>query len=209
LWETGLKKLLHNVKVICLAVDESHCVSEWGHDFRPNYRLVANIRQILGYNIPVVALTASATTVVQADILSNLQLRNPIVVKLSLNRPNLKYFVVQKKGPNDIVTILWRFRREQLSLHRIHSASTSVTDKDSNSSNFKIPFYPTLIYVNSKKDANEISSLLSKSKSIEGLGVATYHAGMSAEDRTTAHALFLADKVHVMVATVAYGMGND
>lgn len=196
-WESGLKRLVNSSKIICLAVDESHCVSDWGHDFRPQYRNVVDIRRVIGYHVPVVALTASATAAVQADILNNLQLRNPMIVKLPLNRPNLKYFVVQKHGPNDVATILWRFRKEQLE-------ALKLTKEDGS----KIPFHATLIYVNSKREANEISELLSKCKSIDGIGVATYHADMSADDRAIAHAMFLADRVQVMVATTAYGMGK-
>ncbi len=197
-WESGLKKLAKNSKLVCLAIDESHCVSDWGHDFRPQYRQLVDIRRVIGYGVPVIALTASATVQVQADIINNLQLRDPIIVKMSLNRVNLKYFVVHKNGPNDVVTLLWRFRREQL-------AECGV-DKSAGKS---IPFHPTLVYVNSKREANEISTLISRCKSIEGLGVAAYHADLPTEEREIAHAMFLMDKVQVMVATIAYGMGAE
>ena len=173
-WESGLKKLAKNSKLICLAIDESHCVSDWGHDFRPQYRQLIDIRRVIGYDVPVVALTASATVQVQSDIINTLRLRDPIIVKMPLNRVNLKYFVVHKNGPNDVVTLLWRFRREQL--------AESGVDKSAGKS---IPFHATLVYVNSKREANEISTLLSRCKSIEGLGVAAYHADLPTEERNS------------------------
>ena len=124
-------------------------MSDWGHDFRPQYRQLVDVRRVIGYGVPVIALTASATALVQADIINTLQLRDPIIVKMSLNRVNLKYFVVHKNGPNDVVTLLWRFRREQL-------AECGV-DKTAGRN---IPFHSTLVYVNSKREANEISTLI-------------------------------------------------
>src|SRR3954452_10459617 len=90
-WVENLKKW----NVSCLAIDEAHCVSEWGHDFRPEYRQLAKLRAALP-DIPVMALTATATTRVRADIISHLKLREPQTFVASFNRPNLTYRVIPK-----------------------------------------------------------------------------------------------------------------
>ena len=97
-WQHGLRELVSCSQIACFAVDESHCVSEWGHDFRPDYRRLGELRSVIGPNVPWVGLTASATVTVQADIVRNLRLTRPLVAKASLNRPNLKYCVINRTG---------------------------------------------------------------------------------------------------------------
>jgi len=113
-----------------MAVDEAHCISEWGHDFRPEYRNLRNIIKRIGDNIPIIGLTATATPKVQEDILKNLGMSDAITFKASFNRPNLYYeirpktknvdsdiirFIKQNEGKTGIVYCLSRKRVEQLS----------------------------------------------------------------------------------------------
>jgi len=163
-WQHGLRELINASYLSCVAVDESHCVSEWGHDFRPEYRRLGELRDLLGPKIPWVALTASATVSVQADIVRNLRLQQPLVAKASLNRANLKYGVIHRSGPNDLVRLIYEYRKEQL-LDHPHIDKTTI------------PFYPTLIYVNSKKETEELSKLLVDCRLLSGIKIAFYHAG--------------------------------
>jgi len=195
-WQHGLRELINSSHLACLAVDESHCVSEWGHDFRPEYRRLGELREIIGPKIPCVALTASATISVQADIVRNLRLQHPLVAKASLNRANLKYCVINRTGPNDLLRLIHEYRKEQLIDH------PPSVDKAS------VPFYPTLIYVNSKKETEELAKLLVDCRLLAGIKVAFYHAGMNACDRSAVHMAFSKDEIQVVIATVAFGMGK-
>jgi ATP-dependent DNA helicase RecQ len=195
-WQSGLVQLMKSAQVVCLAVDESHCVSEWGHDFRPDYRRLGQLREITGPNIPWIALTASATAVVQSDILRSLRLRDPLIAKSSLNRPNLKYCVLNRTGPNDLLRTIREFRKEQL------LAYSADVDQS------LVPFLSTLIYVNSKKESETFAKLLVDCPLLRGIRVAFYHAGMDAGDRSAVHLAFSKDDIQVVVATVAFGMGK-
>lgn len=194
-WQHGLRNIMSVAHVVCLAVDESHCVSEWGHDFRPDYRRLGELRDILGFKIPWVGLTASATVAVQADIVRNLRLIQPLVAKASLNRPNLKYCVINRTGVNDLLRLIYEYRKEQLLSY------PGIVDKAS------IPFYSTLIYVNSKKETEDLAKQLVECKLLSGIKVAYYHAGMQPQDRSAVHMAFSKDEIQVVIATVAFGMG--
>jgi ATP-dependent DNA helicase RecQ len=98
----GFLEDLRRWNVCLLAVDEAHCISEWGHDFRPEYRQLAQLRTLLP-DIPIMALTATATERVRSDILIQLQLRNPVSYAASFNRPNLTYRVLPKAQPYDLI----------------------------------------------------------------------------------------------------------
>lgn len=202
-WQQGLRNLQRVAHIVCLAVDESHCVSEWGHDFRPDYRRLGELRDVLGFKIPLVGLTASATVAVQADIVRNLRLVQPLVAKASLNRPNLKYCVITRTGPNDLLRLIHEYRKEQL-LARGHTGSSSLSAEEKAS----VPFYSTLIYVNSKKETEELAKLLVECRLLSGIKVAFYHAGMQPQDRSAVHLAFSKDEIQVVIATVAFGMGE-
>jgi ATP-dependent DNA helicase RecQ len=121
-WEENLK----NWNVTCLAVDEAHCVSEWGHDFRPEYRQISRLRQTLP-DIPLMALTATATERVRTDIITHLKLRDPAVFVASFNRPNLTYRVTPKNQPlRQIVDFLSK-RRHECGI--IYCASRAATER--------------------------------------------------------------------------------
>ena len=195
-WQHGLRELIRTSHLACIAVDESHCVSEWGHDFRPEYRRLGELRDLVGPKIPFVALTASATVSVQADIVRNLRLQQPLVAKASLNRPNLKYAVVTRSGPNDLLRLIYEYRKEQL------------IDYPGSIDKASVPFYPTLIYVNSKKETEELAKLCVECRLLAGIKIAFYHAGMNATDRSAVHMAFSKDDIQVVIATVAFGMGE-
>jgi ATP-dependent DNA helicase RecQ len=121
-WEENLKKW----NVSCLAIDEAHCVSEWGHDFRPEYRQLAQLRQALP-GVPVMALTATATTRVRADIITHLRLQEPEVFVASFNRPNLTYRVVPKDQP--LKQIIDFVRKRETESGIIYCASRAASER--------------------------------------------------------------------------------
>ena len=195
-WRYGLTSLMKVCKILCIAIDESHCVSEWGHEFRPMYRQLGILRDWCP-DIPLVALTATATSAVTNDIISNLRLRNPFVVKSSFDRPNLRYSVRNRNGPSDLINLLYLERRHLISI-------------GGNTSRYRTIFPCTLVYVSRKNEAEEIAEVLGQSSSLGDTKptVACYHAGMSASQRSKVHQAFLNDEIQIVVATVAFGMGE-
>jgi ATP-dependent DNA helicase RecQ len=121
-WAENLKKW----NVTCLAIDEAHCVSEWGHDFRPEYRQISKLRELLP-GVPVMALTATATTRVRTDIITHLKLRNPDVFVASFNRPNLTYRVVPKDQPAKQIIDFVRKRETESGI--IYCASRATAER--------------------------------------------------------------------------------
>jgi len=122
----GWKENLKNWNVAALAIDEAHCISEWGHDFRPEYRQIASLRELLP-EIPVMALTATATERVRVDIIRHLKLRDPDVFVASFNRPNLTYRVVPKDGP--LKQVIDFIRRRESESGIIYCASRAATER--------------------------------------------------------------------------------
>ncbi|MBQ0029711.1 MAG: DNA helicase RecQ [Paludibacteraceae bacterium] len=171
-------EFLKSVKISFLAVDEAQCISEWGHDFRPEYRRIREVMEMLGQNIGVVALTATATTKVQHDILKNLGMLDADVFQSSFNRPNL-YYEVRPKTDNidkDIV----KFIKSQ-------SGKSGI------------------IYCLSRKKVEELTEMLN----MNHISALAYHAGMDSGERSSNQDNFLMEKVDVIVATIAFGMGID
>lgn len=167
--------------VSLLAIDEAHCISEWGHDFREEYKQLDKLRQFLP-NVPFVGLTATATKKVQLDIVRSLKLNNPYVMIGSFDRPNLYYGV-------KILNRTSLFREElacEISKYVKGGAST-------------------IVYCTTIKDAEEVS----KSLQLAGVEVGLYHGQMSSGDREAIHRSFIKDEVQTVVATVAFGMGID
>src|SRR6185503_17051375 len=122
----GWVENLKNWNVSCLAIDEAHCVSEWGHDFRPEYRQLSKLRAALP-DVPVMALTATATSRVRLDIVSHLKLREPEVFVASFNRPNLTYRVVPKDQPLKQIVDFVRQREHESGI--IYCASRAATER--------------------------------------------------------------------------------
>jgi len=168
---------LKQLKISFYAVDEAHCISEWGHDFRPEYRRIRPIINDIGI-APVIALTATATPKVQHDIQKNLGMLNASVFKSSFNRPNL-YYEVRPKTANVDKDII-KYIRSQAGKSGI-------------------------IYCLSRKKVEELSETLR----MNGISVLPYHAGMETAVRSTNQDSFLMEKVNVIVATIAFGMGID
>ncbi len=170
-------EFLRQVNVSFYAVDEAHCISEWGHDFRPEYRRIRPIINEIGVR-PVIALTATATPKVQHDIQKNLGMSDASVFKSSFNRPNLYYEVRPKTANIDKDIIKYIKSQEGKS---------------------------GIIYCLSRKKVEELAELLQ----VNGIRALPYHAGMDSTTRTQNQDAFLLEKIDVIVATIAFGMGID
>ncbi len=162
------------------AVDEAHCISEWGHDFRPEYRRLREMMDQINPAIPVIALTATATPKVQSDIVKNLGLRNPNIFISSFNRPNLYYEILPKIKKDDAVKSIVRF----ISQNKGKSG---------------------IIYTLNRKTTEELAELLVANN----IKAVAYHAGLDAKLRSQRQDLFLNEDTQVIVATIAFGMGID
>jgi ATP-dependent DNA helicase RecQ len=163
-----------NWNIAQIAIDEAHCISEWGHDFRPEYRELKKLRTHFP-DVPVMALTATATERVQTDIITQLHLRNPRCYVASFNRPNLTYRVVPKSLPYEQLLAFIRGRANESGI----------------------------VYCASRKSADSLAVRLSE----DGTKARPYHAGMESAERTQHQEMFLRDDVHVVTATIAFGMG--
>jgi len=172
----NFKILLHTLPISLFAIDEAHCISEWGHDFRPEYRNLKLLRTDFP-NIPIIALTATATEKVRSDIVKQLNLPHPHIFTSSFNRENLSYEVLPKKDSlGTIVSLLKLYPEES-----------------------------AIIYCFSRKDTEQLADKLNQ----HGFNAGTYHAGLTAEQRRTNQEKFIHDEIHIMVATIAFGMGID
>ncbi|MCQ2133461.1 MAG: DNA helicase RecQ [Bacteroidales bacterium] len=168
--------LLKEIHISFYAVDEAHCISEWGHDFRQEYGNIRPIVEKIGH-APIIALTATATPKVKSDIMKNLGISDAKVFISSFNRPNLYYEIRDKnKSEEDMV----RFIKE-------HKGKSGI------------------IYCLSRKKVEDIANLLV----INGIKALPYHAGLDAKVRNENQDMFLSEKVDVIVATIAFGMGID
>jgi ATP-dependent DNA helicase RecQ len=173
-------EFLSELEISFVAVDEAHCISEWGHDFRPEYRKIKGMIETMGHRIPVMALTATATPKVQSDILKNLDMNEPDIFISSFNRPNL-YYEVRPKG------------KKEATLKQIVKFVKSMSGKSG------------IIYVLSRKSTEEIAEFLT----VNGVRAAAYHAGLDATTRSQRQDQFLMEDIDVIVATIAFGMGID
>ena len=173
-------EFFRNTNVSFVAVDEAHCISEWGHDFRPEYRRIRTMIDGINKEIPIVALTATATPKVQTDIVKSLNMRDEATFITSFNRTNLHYEVRSKGNKENTFRNIIQF---------------VVGTKDASG----------IIYVQSRKSTEEIASALA----VNGVKAMPYHAGLDAKTRSTTQDLFIKDECHVIVATIAFGMGID
>ena len=170
---------LRSTRVGLLAIDEAHCISQWGHDFRPSYRDLGNVRPQLG-SPPIVALTATADPRVRDDIVARLGLQDPAVLVAGFDRPNLRFDVVRVKS-----------RAEKA--ERIAEKLRELRDESA------------IVYCGTRKHVDELSETLRA----EGIACSGYHAGMDAASRKRIQEAFAADRLQVIVATNAFGMGID
>jgi ATP-dependent DNA helicase RecQ len=169
-----------DLKVSFFAVDEAHCISEWGHDFRPEYRRLKEMMEEINNEVPIVALTATATPKVQSDIVKNLSLRAPEILISSFNRANL-YYEVQPKVKKELTV---KSIVKYISGHKGKSG---------------------IIYTLNRKTTEELAEVLIANK----IKAVAYHAGLDQKLRADRQDQFLNEDVQVIVATIAFGMGID
>lgn len=177
-----LNKLNNQVGIVLFAIDEAHCVSQWGHNFRPEYRKLGNLKDQFP-SIPFMALTATATPVVRTDIINSLHLKDARLICSSFDRKNL-YFEVFNKSQS--------IRDDLLSIIPIIDGKPKFSG-------------PTIIYCPTKKMTESVAHTISSMK----ISCTVYHSGISMFERKRAHRQFVDDYVEVIVATVAFGMGID
>lgn len=170
-------EFLRQIPISLFAVDEAHCISEWGHDFRPEYRRIRPLINEIG-RAPIIALTATATPKVQHDIQKNLGMIGATVFKSSFNRPNL-YYEVRPKTVN--------IDRDIIRYIKANHGKSGI------------------IYCLSRKKVEELAETLQ----VNGINARAYHAGMESSQRTDNQDAFLMEKIDVIVATIAFGMGID
>ncbi len=168
-----VRERLKQMNISLIAIDEAHCISQWGHDFRPAYRNIADLRELLP-EATFAAFTATATKAVVKDICEQLKLEDPDIHQKSFERSNLIYEVIKTEDK--------------------YFRLTQILNEDS-----------AIIYVRSRNATQEISQFLNK----HGITAAAYHGGLKKEDKSKKFELWLSNKVSVMVATTAFGMGID
>ncbi len=172
----GFLETLRSVEIALFAIDEAHCVSQWGHDFRPEYVALGKLRALFP-GVPLVALTATADDQTREDVRGRLHIGHEPVFAAGFDRPNIRYSVADKhQGPQQLARFVAGF-----------------------------PGDSGIVYCLSRKRVEEVARRLSTS----GVPAAAYHAGLPPAERTRVQDAFLADEIHVVVATVAFGMGID
>ena len=166
---------IRQMNINLIAIDEAHCISQWGHDFRPAYLECAKLRELLP-EVPMIALTATATDKVAQDIISNLKFANEFVVKDSFERTNIAFKVKQSEDK--------RYQLKNLCL-KSHSS--------------------TIVYVRTRRLTLELANFLNA----QGCSASYFHGGITQKEKKEKLQAWLDNKVKVMVATNAFGMGVD
>ncbi|MEI7497657.1 MAG: DNA helicase RecQ [Candidatus Falkowbacteria bacterium] len=173
---SSFQDFLRALPISLIAVDEAHCISEWGHDFRPEYRNLGALRKLFP-QVPLIALTATATVKVREDIVRHLSLEKAKLFISSFNRENLHLNVIEKKQAfAKLVNLLEKYRHESV-----------------------------IIYCFSRKETEEVAANLK----LQRFSAAAYHAGLESDDRRRTQESFVKDRVNIIVATIAFGMGID
>src|SRR6266852_7416637 len=172
----GFRRLLQQCDLRFIAIDEAHCISQWGHDFRPEYRQLGRLREEFP-GVSLHAFTATATERVRRDIVGELGLRDPVVLVGSFDRPNLIYRVLRRGD----------LHRQVLQILSRHEAEAGI------------------VYCSSRREVDALAEWLRG----EGRRAAPYHAGLADEVRARHQEDFLDERVDIIVATVAFGMGID
>lgn len=178
---SAFRDLYKRRKLARIVIDEAHCVSQWGHDFRPDYKLLGEVRQQFP-GVPVIALTATATENVKIDVIHNLGIKDCETFSQSFNRPNLNYEVRSKTKPNDVL------------------------DSMANTINTSYRGQSGIIYCLSRKDCEKIATKLREQYNIMAHH---YHAGMEPEEKKKVQRQWQAGTYNVIIATIAFGMGID
>ncbi len=180
--QPGFMKAVGQREVDLLAVDEAHCISEWGHDFRPDYLRLPRVLERLG-RPTVMACTATATAEVSDEIAQRLGLRDPLMIRAGFDRPNLSFDIVGFEGKGS------KARKLAMLLHGLRD--------DSNR--------PAIVYCGTRRDTEEVAQSLREA----GLSAAGYHAGMDPDERASTQHRFMTGDAEVITATNAFGMGVD
>lgn len=174
-----IKSLYNRDKLARFVIDEAHCLSQWGHDFRPDYKQLSNLRKLYS-KVPIICLTATATKQVQCDVTAILNLKNVKTFIQSFNRPNIKYKVIKKTGLKVVDEIGALIKR-------------------------KFQKQSGIIYCLGRADCEKLASDLCRM----GVKAKPYHAGMTDKIREKQQREWMQDQYHVIVATIAFGMGID
>ncbi len=180
LTKESTQDLLRELDLSFVAVDEAHCISEWGHDFRKDYRNIKKMLQEIKDDIPVIALTATATPKVRQDIIRNLKMEDPDVYLSSFNRSNLYYEIRPKLDRDATISNIVQYIQENKGKSGI-------------------------VYCLNRKSTEELAETLR----VNGVKAAAYHAGFDANTRSRVQDDFLMERVDVITATIAFGMGID
>ncbi len=173
-------EFLRQLNISFVAVDEAHCISEWGHDFRPKYREIKEALKAIKEEIPIIALTATATPKVRFDIMKTLKMKNADVFLSSFNRDNLYYEIRAKKDRENTIKNIVQFVRQ-------NEGKSGI------------------VYCLNRKTTEDLAETLQ----VNGIKAAAYHAGLDAGTRSNVQDMFLMEDVDVICATIAFGMGID